>query len=98
MKETKWSTSGIAVPDPAIVVGVPWSAGNIGRSDKVISVASVEQRGPVAILVINRPEKLNAINKQVAARDDEALRDQTHLAEGPFRAGGSLQRRTPGRA
>jgi enoyl-CoA hydratase len=31
-----------------------------------MSVVSVEQRGPVTILAVNRPEKLNAINKQVA--------------------------------
>jgi len=31
-----------------------------------MSLVSVEQRGPVTILAINRPEKLNAINKQVA--------------------------------
>jgi enoyl-CoA hydratase len=31
-----------------------------------MSVVSVEERGPVAIIAINRPEKLNAINKQVA--------------------------------
>jgi enoyl-CoA hydratase/carnithine racemase len=27
---------------------------------------SVEERGPVTIIAINRPEKLNAINRQVA--------------------------------
>jgi enoyl-CoA hydratase/carnithine racemase len=31
-----------------------------------MSVVSVEERGPVTIVSINRPEKLNAINKQVA--------------------------------
>jgi enoyl-CoA hydratase len=31
-----------------------------------MSVVSVEQRGPVTILAVNRPEKLNAINKEVA--------------------------------
>ena len=31
-----------------------------------MSVVSVEERGPVTILSINRPEKLNAVNKQVA--------------------------------
>lgn len=31
-----------------------------------MSVVCVEQRGPVTILAVNRPEKLNAINKQVA--------------------------------
>ncbi len=31
-----------------------------------MSVVIVEERGPVTIVAINRPEKLNAINKQVA--------------------------------
>jgi enoyl-CoA hydratase/carnithine racemase len=31
-----------------------------------MSVVSVEERGPVSIGSINRPEKLNAINKAVA--------------------------------
>src|ERR1700676_1426567 len=31
-----------------------------------MSVVSVEERGPVSIVSINRPEKLNAINKAVA--------------------------------
>jgi enoyl-CoA hydratase len=31
-----------------------------------MSVVSVEQRGPVSVIAINRPEKLNAINKAVA--------------------------------
>ena len=31
-----------------------------------MSVVSVEERGPVSIISIDRPEKLNAINKQVA--------------------------------
>jgi enoyl-CoA hydratase len=31
-----------------------------------VSVVAVEERGPVTIVAINRPEKLNAINKQVA--------------------------------
>ena len=31
-----------------------------------MSVVTVEERGPVTIVAINRPEKLNAINKQVA--------------------------------
>ena len=31
-----------------------------------MSVVTVEQRGPVSVIAINRPEKLNAINKQVA--------------------------------
>lgn len=31
-----------------------------------MSVVTVEERGPVSVIAINRPEKLNAINKQVA--------------------------------
>jgi enoyl-CoA hydratase len=31
-----------------------------------VSVVTIEERGPVTIVAINRPEKLNAINKQVA--------------------------------
>src|ERR1700676_2414563 len=31
-----------------------------------MSVVTVEERGPVSIIAINRPEKLNAINKAVA--------------------------------
>jgi enoyl-CoA hydratase/carnithine racemase len=31
-----------------------------------VSVVTVEERGPATIVTINRPEKLNAINKQVA--------------------------------
>ena len=31
-----------------------------------MSVVTIEERGPVTIVSINRPEKLNAINKQVA--------------------------------
>jgi enoyl-CoA hydratase len=31
-----------------------------------MSIVTVEERGPVTIVAINRPEKLNAINKQVA--------------------------------
>ena len=31
-----------------------------------MSVVTVEQRGPVTIVAINRPEKRNAINKEVA--------------------------------
>jgi enoyl-CoA hydratase/carnithine racemase len=61
MKRTRWSISCIAIPDPAIVLDVPWFDVNIGGWDKVMSVVSVEQRGPVAIVAIDRPEKLNAI-------------------------------------
>ena len=31
-----------------------------------MSVVSIEERGPVSIIAINRPEKRNAINKAVA--------------------------------
>ncbi|MBV9863518.1 MAG: enoyl-CoA hydratase/isomerase family protein [Alphaproteobacteria bacterium] len=31
-----------------------------------MTVVAVEERGPVSIIAINRPEKMNAINKQVA--------------------------------
>jgi enoyl-CoA hydratase len=31
-----------------------------------MSVVTIEQRGPVSVIAINRPEKLNAINKAVA--------------------------------
>src|SRR4051794_41929138 len=31
-----------------------------------MSVVTVEERGPISIIDINRPEKLNAINKAVA--------------------------------
>jgi enoyl-CoA hydratase len=38
-----------------------------------MSVVSVEERGPVTILSISRPEKLNAINKAVAIELQEAF-------------------------
>ena len=38
-----------------------------------MSVVSVEERGPVSIVSINRPEKLNAINKAVAIELQEAF-------------------------
>ena len=38
-----------------------------------MSVVSVEERGPVSIISINRPEKLNAINKAVAIELQEAF-------------------------
>jgi enoyl-CoA hydratase/carnithine racemase len=37
----------------------------IGKAG-VMSVVTIEQRGPVTIVAINRPEKLNAINRAVA--------------------------------
>lgn len=36
------------------------------KSGSIMSFVSVEQRGPVTIVAMNRPEKLDAINKQVA--------------------------------
>ena len=38
-----------------------------------MSVVSVEERGPVSIIGINRPEKLNAINKAVAIELQQAF-------------------------
>jgi enoyl-CoA hydratase len=38
-----------------------------------MSVVSVEVRGPVSIIAINRPEKLNAINKAVAVELQQAF-------------------------
>jgi enoyl-CoA hydratase len=38
-----------------------------------MSVVRVEQRGPVSIIAIDRPEKLNAINKAVAIELQEAF-------------------------
>jgi enoyl-CoA hydratase/carnithine racemase len=38
-----------------------------------MSVVTVEERGPVSIVSINRPEKLNAINKQVAIELQQAF-------------------------
>ena len=38
-----------------------------------MSVVSVEERGPVSVISINRPEKLNAINKAVAIELQEAF-------------------------
>ena len=40
-----------------------------------MSVVTVEERGPVSIISINRPEKLNAINKAVAIALQEAFAD-----------------------
>jgi enoyl-CoA hydratase/carnithine racemase len=40
-----------------------------------MSVVTVEERGPVSIISINRPEKLNAINKAVAIELQEAFAD-----------------------
>jgi enoyl-CoA hydratase/carnithine racemase len=38
-----------------------------------MSVVTVEQRGPVSVVAINRPEKLNAINKAVAIELQQAF-------------------------
>jgi enoyl-CoA hydratase/carnithine racemase len=38
-----------------------------------MSVVTIEQRGPVSIIAINRPEKLNAINKAVAIELQQAF-------------------------
>lgn len=38
-----------------------------------MSVVTVEARGPVSVIAINRPEKLNAINKQVAIELQQAF-------------------------
>ncbi len=46
-----------------------------------MSVVSVENRGPVTILSINRPEKLNAINKAVAIELQEAFADFDRSAQ-----------------
>src|SRR5712671_3026403 len=40
-----------------------------------MSVVSVEERGPVSIIAIDRPEKLNAINKAVAIELQHAFAD-----------------------
>jgi len=38
-----------------------------------MSVVTIEERGPVSIIAINRPEKLNAINKSVAVELQQAF-------------------------
>ncbi len=43
-----------------------------------MSLVSVDQRGPVTILAINRPEKLNAISKQVALDLQSAFAEFDH--------------------
>lgn len=53
-----------------------------------MSVISVEQRGPVTFLAINRPEKLNAINNQVAVDLQSGLPSS--------RTNGSRSRPAPG--
>src|ERR1700681_3110671 len=46
-----------------------------------MSVVTIEQRGPVSIISINRPEKLNAINKAVAIELQEAFAAFDHSAQ-----------------
>jgi enoyl-CoA hydratase/carnithine racemase len=46
-----------------------------------MSVVSVEERGPVSIISINRPEKLNAINRAVAIELQEAFAAFDHSAQ-----------------
>src|SRR6195256_3987804 len=46
-----------------------------------MSVVTVEQRGQVSIVSINRPEKLNAINKAVAIELQEAFAAFDHSAQ-----------------
>ena len=38
-----------------------------------MTVVTVEERGPVSVIAINRPEKLNAINKAVAIELQQAF-------------------------
>jgi enoyl-CoA hydratase len=46
-----------------------------------MSVVSVEERGPVTIVSINRPEKLNAINKAVAIELQQAFAEFDHSGQ-----------------
>src|SRR6184192_2348716 len=46
-----------------------------------MSVVSVEERGPVSIIAISRPEKLNAINKQVAIELQQAFAEFERSAQ-----------------
>jgi len=46
-----------------------------------MSVVTIEQRGPVSIIAINRPEKLNAINKAVAVELQQAFAEFDHSAQ-----------------
>jgi enoyl-CoA hydratase/carnithine racemase len=43
-----------------------------------MSVVAVEQRGPISIIAIDRPEKLNAINKAVAIELQQAFAEFDH--------------------
>ena len=46
-----------------------------------MSVVTVEKRGPVAVVAINRPEKLNAINKAVAVELQQAFAEFDRSAQ-----------------
>ena len=46
-----------------------------------MSVVAVESRGPVTIVSINRPEKLNAINKAVAIELQQAFAEFDRSAQ-----------------
>src|SRR5436305_3616282 len=46
-----------------------------------MSVVTVEERGPVTIVSINRPEKLNAINKAVAIELQQAFAEFDHSTQ-----------------
>ena len=46
-----------------------------------MSVVTVEERGPATVISINRPEKLNAINKQVAIELQQAFAEFDRSAQ-----------------
>ena len=46
-----------------------------------MSVVTVENRGPVSVIAINRPEKLNAINKAVAIELQQAFAEFDRSAQ-----------------
>lgn len=46
-----------------------------------MSVITVEERGPVSVIAINRPEKLNAINKAVATELQDAFAAFEHSGQ-----------------
>src|SRR5947209_9613412 len=47
--------------------------GNAVAGSHRMSVVTVEHRGPISVIAINRPEKLNAINKAVAVELQQAF-------------------------
>jgi enoyl-CoA hydratase len=49
--------------------------------EEQVSVVAVEERGPVTIIAIDRPEKLNAINKAVAIELQQAFADFDRSAQ-----------------